>query len=503
MHAMYALHPHHRGAPGWMRPPGRVRPTRVLIVYYSRFGALEAMGEQIAAGARSVEPTDVRLLRIGDEPVKQLRPVEDVGAMTLRRAIVAGELAAADALIVGSPAYFGSMASPMKRFFEDCATATNPPIADRSRPWRQYLFRNKVGAAFTASGTSHGGNEQTLHSILTMMMHFGMVIATPGQREPILENLSAPYGPTLVTGPKGTITLVGVADVWNDIPGAYGTAEEETLLRDFLARDLAATGAALRGRGLSVQEEIRRGDAATEILACAAGRGADLIAMTTHGRTGVARWVIGSVATRVLRGGTIPTLVVRPDMVQPGTTTVPIRTVVVPLDGSDRAAQSLVVARRVAEGCNASIEVVRVVDDRWAYPVMTGMELYATTYAPEAMVNLRAEAASDVEATAEHLRRCGLRATGTLLVGDPAEQLVDHLAAQKDALVVISSHGRTGLDRWVFGSVAEKIITHVHTPLLVLRANAHGVVPTLTQTVDAHVISNVREGLPRPLVMTD
>ncbi len=285
-----------------------------------------------------------------------------------------------------------------------------------------------------------------------------------------------------------TITLVGVADVWNDTYGTYGAAEEETLLRDLLARDLAAMATPLRERGLSVREEVRRGDAATEILACAADQGADLIAMTTHGRTGVARWVIGSVATRVLRGGAMPTLIVRPDAVQrPNADTASIRTVIVPLDGSDRAAQSLAAARRVAEGCDATIAVVRVVDDRWAYPVMTGMEVYASVYAPVAMADLRAEAERDVQATAAHLRHCGFRATATILVGDPAAQLVDHIAAQEDALVVMSSHGRTGLDRWVFGSVAEKLIAHVHTPLLVLRANAVGAVPTPTQTEGEHI----------------
>lgn len=110
---------------------------------------------------------------------------------------------AAHALVVGAPAYFGSMASAVKRLFEDCVTEASPPAFDRSRPWWHHLFRDKVGAAFTASGTPHGGNEQTLQSILTMMMHLGMIVVTPGQGEPILVDESAPYGATTVTGPTG------------------------------------------------------------------------------------------------------------------------------------------------------------------------------------------------------------------------------------------------------------------------------------------------------------
>ncbi len=180
-----------------------VRQPRILIVSYSRFGALTVLAEQIADGARSVEGTEVHLLPVGDDPVEALQAGEQAGDMEMRRAEVIGELGAADAVIVGAPAYFGGMASPMKRFFEDCATASNAVVTDRSRPWRHYLFRDKIGAAFTSSATPHGGNEQALHSILTMMMHLGMIIVTPGQEEPILENDAAPYGATTITGAHG------------------------------------------------------------------------------------------------------------------------------------------------------------------------------------------------------------------------------------------------------------------------------------------------------------
>ncbi len=177
--------------------------TQILIVYYSRFGVVRLLAEQIAAGANQVRDVEAALLEVEDRPVDEVRRGESRNGMARRRAVVINRLAAADALIVGAPSYFGSMASPVKRLFEDCATAELPPTTDRSRPWRHYLFRNKVGAAFTVSGTPHGGNEQTLHSILTMMMHLGMILVTPGQREPILEHEAAPYGATAISGAEG------------------------------------------------------------------------------------------------------------------------------------------------------------------------------------------------------------------------------------------------------------------------------------------------------------
>ena len=181
----------------------RQAPVRVVVVYYSRFGVVEQLARHVTEGARRVEGVDVELLEVEDQPIEELRPGETETAMALRRAAVVNQLAEADALVVGAPGYFGSMASPMKRFFEDCATSSSPPATDRTRPWRHHLFYNKVGAAFTSTGTPHGGSEETLHSILTMFMHLGMIIVTPGQQPPILVDESAPYGATAISGPEG------------------------------------------------------------------------------------------------------------------------------------------------------------------------------------------------------------------------------------------------------------------------------------------------------------
>ncbi len=179
-------------------------PIRVLIVYYSRFGAVERLAQLVAEGAQRVEHVAVDLLEVEDQPIDALRPGEDENAMLSRRAAVVNRLTTADALIVGSPGYFGDMAAAIHRLFEDCATAAAPALnIDRTRPWRHYLFKDKVGGAFAATGTPHGGIEETLLSILRMFMHFGMIPVTPGQQQPILEDESAPYGATTISGPAG------------------------------------------------------------------------------------------------------------------------------------------------------------------------------------------------------------------------------------------------------------------------------------------------------------
>ena len=174
----------------------------VLIVYYSRFGTVEALARAVAAGVEEVPDARAHLLKVEDQPIDEPRLGEDAEAVTLRRAALLDRLMAADAIVLGAPSYFGGMASPLKRFLEDVLTATQA-AGHRTRPWRHYHLRDKVGAAFPASGTPHGGNEQTLHSMLTLFMHLGMIVVTPGQRSPVLEHEAAPYGATAISGPEG------------------------------------------------------------------------------------------------------------------------------------------------------------------------------------------------------------------------------------------------------------------------------------------------------------
>jgi NAD(P)H dehydrogenase (quinone) len=181
--------------------PTTDNPIHVLVLFYSRFGVLRLLAEHIAQGAHRLPNVDVTLLEVEDQPVEELRQGETRADMRRRRAIILEQLTLADALVMGAPAYFGSMASPVKRVFEDCLVASgSPPAEDRSRPWRALQLRDKIGAAFTSSGTPHGGNEQALHLMLTLFMHLGMIVVTPGQAEPILQNQAAPYGATAITG---------------------------------------------------------------------------------------------------------------------------------------------------------------------------------------------------------------------------------------------------------------------------------------------------------------
>ncbi|MBA3672458.1 MAG: NAD(P)H:quinone oxidoreductase, partial [Gemmatimonadaceae bacterium] len=108
------------------------------------------------------------------------------------------ELAAYDAIILGSPTRYGAMAAELKN------------VIDQTGPmWNRGALANKIGSAFTSVGTKHGGHETTLWSIMTTMANLGLIIVPPGYTDPVMFHGGSPYGATAVTsdGPPGEADL--------------------------------------------------------------------------------------------------------------------------------------------------------------------------------------------------------------------------------------------------------------------------------------------------------
>ena len=169
---------------------------RVLVLYYSSYGHMEAMANAVAEGARSAgasvtvkrvpETVPLELAKASYFKVDQAAPVATVD-----------ELAEYDAIIVGSPTRFGRMASQMAAFLDQCGGL-----------WMRGALNGKVGGAFTSTASQHGGQETTLFSIITNLLHFGMtVVGLPYsyQGQLTIEEVAgcSPYGATTIAGGKG------------------------------------------------------------------------------------------------------------------------------------------------------------------------------------------------------------------------------------------------------------------------------------------------------------
>jgi nucleotide-binding universal stress UspA family protein len=261
------------------------------------------------------------------------------------------------------------------------------------------------------------------------------------------------------------VRLVSVGEVaWED-PG--GRASEP--LRETIEKSRAGLEAYLKGQsegvaaiGLETTFVVRVGRAAEEILDEAEAVGADLICIATHGRSGIERFRLGSVADRVVRGAHCPTLVIGPN-VRVRLEPYQVRRILVPLDGSDIGEAALAVADLFARKAGAGLDLVRVVST----PAMA-MEP-AGAYSIDLLESMQEAAELYLERVAKGLRATPIRTAS--FMGTIAEELLRYLETNPAELVVMGSHGRGGVARWLLGSVADRLL-HGPSPVLVIRPGA-------------------------------
>jgi nucleotide-binding universal stress UspA family protein len=233
-------------------------------------------------------------------------------------------------------------------------------------------------------------------------------------------------------------------------------------------KDLERAERAWLGDRPNVVLEVVVGDPAAEILRAAEVRGTDLIVMATHGRGALNRWAVGSVADRVARTSSIPVMLVRPweEMpTEPGAWAV--ERLVVPLDGSSVAAQAVPFAGALAAHLSIPILLATVTD---IAPELSGFLVYAAAFSQQVYDELlavsRAKAHEMLADAANTLRRLGVSVSEQVLEGPVAESIAG-VAGPRD-VIVMTSHGRSGVRRWVLGSVALKLIQHGEHPVVLV-----------------------------------
>lgn len=171
--------------------------ARVLVLYYSSYGHIEAMAQAFAEGAGGVEGVTVDVKRVPetapDEVVKAAHFKTDQAAPVA----VVDDLANYDAIVIGTGTRYGRMTSQMATFWD----ATGPL-------WQKGVFNGKVGAAFTSTASQHGGQETTLMGIHTSFFHLGMVVVgLPYTYQGLFDiesvNGGTPYGASTIAGGQG------------------------------------------------------------------------------------------------------------------------------------------------------------------------------------------------------------------------------------------------------------------------------------------------------------
>lgn len=168
--------------------------TRILVLYYSMYGHVETLAKAVAEGARSVEGVEVTIKR-----VPELMPEEvarKAGAKLDQEALIAtiDELPHYDAIIFGTPTRFGNMCAQMRNFLDQTG-----------KHWVSGALVGKVGSVFTSTASQHGGQETTITSFHSTLLHQGMVIVGVPYSCQALLNMNEITGGT----PYGASTLAG------------------------------------------------------------------------------------------------------------------------------------------------------------------------------------------------------------------------------------------------------------------------------------------------------
>ena len=226
---------------------------------------------------------------------------------------------------------------------------------------------------------------------------------------------------------------------------------------------------AAKATGVNIKWSVEKGRPEEVITEKAVADKNALIAMATHGRSGLNRWMLGSVAEKVLRGCENPLLMVRASEEVDAEEKVRLKSVIVPLDGSELAERVIPSVVALAKAMN--IEVVLFRAYSIPYSVYSGTEGYSAINFEELIAAVKDEAVGYLEKKTAELKKDGLaKVSYVAKEGLSADEVIALGRATQDNLIAMCSHGRSGVKRWVLGSVTETVVRHSGDPVLVVRA---------------------------------
>lgn len=174
---------------------------KVLVAYYSMYGHIHRMAEAVTEGAKTVNGAVVHMCRIPETLSEEI--LKKMGALEAQKMFAhvpvckVDDLASADAIIFGTPTRFGNMCGQMRQFLDATGGL-----------WAKNALVGKIGSVFTSSGTQHGGQESTILSFHTTLLHQGMIVVGlpytfTGQTRIDEITGCSPYGASTITGPDG------------------------------------------------------------------------------------------------------------------------------------------------------------------------------------------------------------------------------------------------------------------------------------------------------------
>lgn len=227
-------------------------------------------------------------------------------------------------------------------------------------------------------------------------------------------------------------------------------------------------------KSLKVEGKVVTGHPAEEILNCAAEKDIDLLLMATHGRSGIRRWSLGSVADKVLRSSALPVWLVRASDTEGVTDEeVHIRKVVIPLDGSELAEYVLPYVKSLVKQWSAepvNVVLLMVCEPLVIPPVPTvEIPVHWGNIVEEHLEYSKKAAGEYLAKWAKRFKEAGVEVDSEVIEGLPADEIINYASENHLSLIAMATHGRSGLSRWAYGSIADKVLSGAPSPVLLVR----------------------------------
>ncbi len=223
------------------------------------------------------------------------------------------------------------------------------------------------------------------------------------------------------------------------------------------------------GLPVSVRPVILDGDPAAEIIDYSEKSDISLIVMVSHGRSGIMPWPMGSTAVRVTQHTTIPVLFIRASVSSLKTGREKMfNQILVPLDGSNVGEAALPYVRQLTSKLKSGVTLLRVVAPGQHVHTIGGLDYF--NYPEQLVERMRLEASAYLEKVRAQLTGTGTIVRCEIKSGNAAQEILKFSDENDVRLVAMSSHGHSGIQRWVLGSVSYKVLHNGKTPLLLVRA---------------------------------
>jgi nucleotide-binding universal stress UspA family protein len=277
----------------------------------------------------------------------------------------------------------------------------------------------------------------------------------------------ARYLATALKIPVDLLAVVDLAEMAAHLPAANAR-----MFDSIVETEVAHSGRYLRKvadsfAGVDVHCTVEKGSAQEVIAAKGAGSGM-LTAMATHGHSGLGRMLLGSVTEKILRVTSNPLLVVRSDEAPTSANTPAFKSIILPLDGSELAESILPTVAELAKALNLELVLFRAY--HLPYESYAGEDSFAAVNYDDVISAIRDEAKGYLEKVAAKAKGLGVaKVSCTAKEGLSTDEIVAAGKTTPGALIVMASHGRSGIKRMMLGSVSEAVVRHGNAPVLVLR----------------------------------